>query len=68
MYVGDDCPTQVRTPHDEAVAMEMTRKLQLDPRSRARRLARIKQAVECADYENALKLSVALDRLLEKLK
>lgn len=35
---------------------------------RHRRLARVKEAVECSEYENPLKLSVALDRLLDELK
>lgn len=68
MYVGDDRPTQVRTPHDEEVARRLTRKLKDDRQSRAKRLLKIKQAVESSDYENALKLSVALDRLLDDIK
>ncbi len=65
MYLGDDCPTQVRLPADEELAERLAAKLRLDRRGRARRLAKIKQAVESCDYENSLKLSVALDRLLD---
>ena len=68
MYVGDDCPTQVRTPTDEELAQRMAGKLRQSGSTRARRLARIKHAVQSSDYENPLKLSVALDRLLERLR
>jgi hypothetical protein len=67
MYAGDDRPAQLRTLGDEELARRLTRKLKDDRRTRARRMARIKRAVESSDYENALKLSVALDRLLERL-
>lgn len=68
MYVGDDCPTQLRTPADQELAERLASRLKQNRSTRARRLARIRQAVEQAEYENPLKLSVALDRLLERLK
>ena len=68
MYVGDDCPTQPRLPRDEELAHRLTRKLKQDRATRMRKLAKIKRAVADSEYENALKLSVALDRLLDGLK
>ncbi len=67
MYVGDDCPTQMRLPVDEKLVGEFARKLKGDRRTRAQRLAKIKNAVKARDYENPLKLSVAIDRLLDRL-
>lgn len=66
MYVGDDCPTHVRLPVDEHTARDFADRLR-QPRSRAARLARIKHAIEQSEYENPLKLSVALDRLVDSL-
>ena len=67
MYVGDDCPTQVRLPADEELAEKLAERLSRTPSSRIRRLAKIKRAVQASEYENQLKLSVALDRMLESL-
>ena len=67
MYVGDDCPTQVRLPADEELAEKLAARLHRTPSTRLRRLAKIKRAVQSSEYENQLKLSVALDRMLEKL-
>lgn len=67
MYSGDDTPTQVHSLADEELVRTIASRLSDDAGRRSSRLARIKQAVESSDYENQLKLSVALDRLLDHL-
>lgn len=64
MYVGDDPHPSGRSTSDEITALRLTERLTV---GRRRRLARIKRAVATSEYENPLKLSVAVDRLLEKL-
>ena len=64
MYVGDDPHPTARTSSDEITALRLTERLTI---GRRRRLARIKRAVATSEYENPLKLSVALDRLIDKL-
>lgn len=68
MYAGDDTPTQVRLASDEAFAAKLSRRLRGGSSARAQRLARIKRAVASSEYENDLKMSVALDRLLDRLQ
>lgn len=38
-----------------------------DRQRRKRRVSRVRQAIEHGEYENALKVSVATDRLLQRL-
>lgn len=40
----------------------------IDAKLRRRRLSRVRRAVAAGEYENALKLSVALDRMLERIR
>ncbi len=67
MYFGDDSPAQLRTPLDEELVREIAATIREKPDLRTRRLARIKQSVESSDYENELKFSIALDRLLDRV-
>ena len=68
MYLGDDCPTQVRLPADEELAHRLAARISTHPERRIHQLMKIKQAVNASDYENSLKLSVAVDRLLERIR
>ena len=68
MYLGDDnSVSTVRMPHDQAIVERLTAKLVPSEAVKRRRLARIRRAVASSEYENSLKLSVAVDRLIERL-
>lgn len=78
MYTGDDeSVSRVRWPNDEALAERLATQLATetpDPSgkpatqlSRRERLARIRRAVAASEYENPLKLSIALDRVLDRI-
>jgi hypothetical protein len=57
-----------RRPRDEkALAGEMLRRLREGSDTRARKIRRVGAAIRADRYENALKLNVALDRVLEEL-
>lgn len=61
------------TPSPEDAAAEaafdqsLTQTLAEIRQRRRRRLSRVKKAIQHGDYENALKVSVAADRVLEQL-
>jgi hypothetical protein len=64
MYQGDDnLHTSVRTEQDRAEVAKLAARLVPAERRRLRRIARIREAVAASDYENSLKLSIAVDRL-----
>jgi hypothetical protein len=67
MYVGDDDPDKLRLPRDVAAVRKLATRLRRGKDTRKRKVRRVKHAVQSGDYENALKLSVALDRLLDEL-
>lgn len=68
MYVGDDIdPNTVRLPRDVRAVQRLVRKLRTGRDARTDMIARVKDAIGDGDYENDLKLSVAIDRLLDEL-
>ena len=68
MYLGDDTTASpVRMPSDRAVIERLTAKLNPSASPRRKRLTRIKQSVTAGEYENSLKLSIAVDRVLDAL-
>ncbi len=68
MYVGDDLdPKTVRLPQDLLVVRRLVARLHRGRDARTGKIASLKRAIGDGDYENDLKLSVAMDRLLEDL-
>ncbi len=57
-----------RTPAERALAQRMLQQLRGGTDVRARKVRRIKAAIKVRHYENALKLTVALDRLVGAVK
>jgi hypothetical protein len=61
-------PPAERDPADLALAARMLDSLRQGDDLRTDKVYRLRTAIETHSYENALKLSVALDRLLTKLE
>jgi hypothetical protein len=57
-----------RNPADLDLAARMLDALRQGDDLKTNKVGRLRSAIETHSYENALKLSVALDRLLEKLE
>lgn len=68
MYVGDDTdPDTVRLPRDMQAVRKLVAKLRRGGDARIDMVDRVRHSIDEGDYENDLKLSVAIDRLLEEL-
>ena len=57
--------TRKRSSTDKALATKMLRHLREGKDARSRKIRRIGAAIRANRYENALKLNIALDRLIE---
>jgi anti-sigma28 factor (negative regulator of flagellin synthesis) len=68
MYAGDDKEESVRLPADQRAARDLTRKLREQGEARQTKVESIRKAIESEDYENPLKLSVTIDRLIDELR
>ena len=59
-------PVRTRSESDEAVARRMMELLRAGADVRARKVRRLRAAVRVKAYENQLKLSIAVDRMLNE--
>lgn len=67
MYVGDDeDPRTVRLPRDVETARRLVARIRKGRDARSQMIGKLRAAIQHGDYENDLKLSVAIDRLLEE--
>ncbi|MFT3784630.1 MAG: hypothetical protein QM770_00500 [Tepidisphaeraceae bacterium] len=67
MYVGDDDPQTLRMPRDVRAARRLASRLRKGKDARLKKVEDVRSALDAGDYENALKLSVAIDRMLDEL-
>jgi hypothetical protein len=57
-----------RSPSDRALAERMLERLRLGSDVRSRKVRRLKAAIKVRHYENALKLTVAIERMTRAAK
>jgi hypothetical protein len=68
MYTGDDVdPDRVRLPRDLAAVRKLVQQLRSGHDARTHMIERVRHSINEGDYENDLKLSVAVDRLMEEI-
>jgi anti-sigma28 factor (negative regulator of flagellin synthesis) len=67
MYSGDDQEKSLKLPHDRRIARAMLRKLRQSGDARQAKVDAIRRAIASGDYENALKVSVTIERVIEEL-
>jgi hypothetical protein len=65
MYVGDDDPNRVPAMTNLAAVKKLSNRLRKGKDARREKIARVRRSIEAGTYLNELKLSVAVDRLME---
>jgi hypothetical protein len=65
MYVGDDDPNRVPAMTNLIAVKKLSARLRKGKDSRRQKIQRVRRSIDAGQYDNALKLSIAMDRMLE---